>query len=273
MTPTIPWFRDLYDSILEYEGEALFADVLAPWVEQGRPAMQDLRRFQSLAPYDRTDGAAQFAMWNLYALSRVNDMLLPAFRPDETPTWSRAPVTQAEYVEFSVGMGLTIARTAGFTPFHHEIVRVHPTADDAEPIQVVDVVWPGLMWGNMLFSRSGVVVRGGRQHVVQVVAERSTLYFTFLRRHRPTSDLSHGWGHNSQWRTDFRRDYQTDEKWLYNVDGSKSLNALRSVELDPDGLTPAERIELCRNRCFVTTSKPDRDLSPFQDRFAEAAGF
>ena len=35
----------------------------------------------------------------------------------------------------------------------------------------------------------------------------------------PASDLSHGWGHNSQWRTDFRRDYEESAELHYNVDG------------------------------------------------------
>ncbi|GIH79303.1 hypothetical protein Plo01_57320 [Planobispora longispora] len=34
------------------------------------------------------------------------------------------------------------------------------------------------------------------------VADRSTLYRTFWRRSRPTADLSHGWGSDSQWGTD-----------------------------------------------------------------------
>jgi hypothetical protein len=36
--------------------------------------------------------------------------------------------------------------------------------------------------------------------------------------------VSHGWGSNSQWGTDFRRDYVTDEAYVYNVDGTIDLN-------------------------------------------------
>ena len=34
--------------------------------------------------------------------------------------------------------------------------------------------------------------------------------------------------------------------------------------------TPAQRVELVRNRCFITTDLPSGDLWPFDDFFIEA---
>ena len=78
--PAIPWFREIYDDILQYRRHTLFYDVLNPWVEKAQAAIADLSRFRTGSPYDRTDQAAQDAMWNLYALSRVNDLLLMSFQ-------------------------------------------------------------------------------------------------------------------------------------------------------------------------------------------------
>src|SRR5262249_44186431 len=103
------------------------------------------------------------------------------------------------------------------------------------------------------------------------IAEQSTLYFAYRRQHRKTNDLSMGWGSNSQWRTSIRRDYQSGRGWIYNVDGKNLLNASTIPEDGRDGLAHEERVELCKNRCFLVTSKEDQDLWPFDDRLDESA--
>jgi hypothetical protein len=136
---------------------------------------------------------------------------------------------------------------------------------------VVEHRWPGLKFGEMIFSRSGVRVTGGRCHVVKEVAENSTLYFTHRRLHRRTQDLSMGWGSNSQWRTDFRRDYEANGRRHYNSQGRNLLGEEASVEQDRDGLTALERIELCQNRCFIRRRLEDTDLWPYDDRWEQGA--
>jgi hypothetical protein len=82
-----------------------------------------------------------------------------------------------------------------------------------------------------------------------------------------------GWGSNSQWGTTFRRDYQDDETYYYNVDGSKDIlfPTKKDDFLIPEheSLTQTERIELLVNRCFVLTDKPDVNLWPYHDRYTE----
>ena len=88
------------------------------------------------------------------------------------------------------------------------------------------------------------------------IAENSTLFWAFRRRNRPTEDLSVGWGHNSQWRTVFRRDYHIGGIFYFNVD----------AEGDRDGnheLTEFERRELLVHRCFITVNRTDIDIFPY----------
>lgn len=273
-TSPIPCFRDLYEEINKYRRHLLFWDVLNPWIEKARPAITELSRFKQLSTFDTPYQAAFTSMWNLYALSRVNDRLLLPFQEETKPDRFIAKVTLAEYADFFAQMGFTLVESNRFSPFHQEIVRVHLSKEHDEQIGVLREIWPGLMFGDRLFSRSGVDVIGGRKHVVKEIAEQSTLYFAHRRLNRKTRDLSQGWGSNSQWRTDFRRDYQFGGTWIYNADGKNFLNAQAVSEQDRDGLSREQRVELCRNRCFIKTSKQDdHDLWPFDDRFEEPAWF
>lgn len=268
--PELIWFRDLFDEILEYKRHTLFYDVLLPWIEKANIAIAELSRFRHHSAYDHRDEAAQAAMWNLYALSRVNDVLLGSFQSKPNDPSPKRQVAAEEYAAFFSQIGFTVVERNRYSPFSHEILRVHQSDNDGEPIGVLEQHWPLLMFGDMLFSRSGVEVIGGRQHVVKEIAEKSVMYFTFWRVNRKTFDRSKGWGHNSQWRTNFRRDYESKGKRFYNVDGRNSLNAPKESEFDQeDGLTIEQRIELCKNRCFVVTSADDDDLHPFHERFEE----
>jgi hypothetical protein len=74
------------------------------------------------------------------------------------------------------------------------------------------------------------------------------LHEVFLRRYRATSDLSLGWGTNSQWKTDFRRDYLTATAYQLNVD-AEDLSSERWYA--PPPLTEAERRDVIRHRCLV----------------------
>jgi len=258
----------LFHEIQDYRGESLYDDVLVGWIDRARHALDDCSSFRTFTPYNRKDEAAQGRMWNLYALSRVNDMLLSCMREDVAAEPSRPRISRAEYADFYTRCGLRLIKLESFTPFYHEIVSVYPSPDDQEPIGILGHVWPGLMFGEMLFSRSGVEVLGGSAHIASEIAEGSTLYFTYERTNRKTCDLSMGWGHNSQWRTDFRRDYESNGRRIYNSDGEHILGR-PTPEEDRDGLTSEERLELCRHRCFIKSPKPDSDLWPYDDRFDE----
>jgi hypothetical protein len=225
-------------------------------------------------------------------------VLLLSFQPDGGP-WSEAPwahrlhlhrpwptVTRRQYLHLftSLGMrpfGLTGTGTgtsAAFDPFLHEIVEVEQAEDPDEPVRILDVVWPGLWLGPLLFGRAGVRVRAGVNHAERGVADRSPLYWTFLRRHRPTVDQSLGWGHNSQWRTDFRLDYRTEDGDRLHLDGWLDLDAPGGPgrtdlhELDAL-LSPVERRELLRHRCLLRTPERAAELDATGDWACELYPF
>jgi hypothetical protein len=137
-----------------------------------------------------------------------------------------------------------------FHPFYHEIVTVD-VGRTGTPVTVAEEIWPGFMLGQLLFCRAGVRVQAGTDTMLKDVAESSTLYWAYRRKNRPYQDLSHGWGSNSQWRTEFRRDYTDGQSYIYNTDGILDARLPDRPERWRDDLSPNERIELLVNRCFV----------------------
>lgn len=274
-------FRTLYWDILAYKGQPLYADVLLPWQPHAERAMEELRPYGSADAIgwrrNRTiqwacDDPFQVDLWEWYALSRVSDLLLLPFQSMSRPKhgdlwhpWAGPTITIEERTEWFRSLGMRPVEHPTFHPFYHEIVEVESTADPAEPISLVQTIWPGFLLDHLLVCRAGVHVRGGSQHIVKVVAEDSTLYWTYRRNNRPTSDQSHGWGHNSQWRTDFRRDYEDATAFWYNVDGD-APDEMEGKWADPDdddGLTPIQRRELVVNRCFIVTPSPPPKMEPY----------
>lgn len=265
----MPWFRDLYENVLGYTGQRLYEDVLTPWIERGQDAASHFSFFKQPSDFDKQSDDHCFAMWNLYALNRVNDLFLLPFQKTVDRPWSGPQVTEDQYVEFFTNIGFAPFKSDTYTPIRHEIVEVIESQHHAEPIGVLESLWPGLMFGTLLFSRSGVRVLGGSDHILKEVAENSMLHFTFRRLHRRTTDLSIGWGSNSQWRTSIRRDYESDGALIYNFDGDMLLNDPAATEKDWNPLTAAERLELCKNRCFIMSKTDDSDLYPYEYRFEE----
>ncbi|MCT9079220.1 hypothetical protein [Streptomyces fulvoviolaceus] len=252
--------RELYESLAE--GDRAYAS----WLDRARGGCPD--RLAAAAEYRPwwTAPDGQTLLWELYALSRVGDLLL---------------LSERDCLDLFVPLGMTPFRGGDFDPFLHEIVEVEQAADPHAPIEITEVVRPGLMLGQLLFNRAGVRVRAGVEHAQRGVADRSPLYWTFRRPHRPTVDLSHGWGHNSQWRTDFRLDYRTPAGDRLNaaengaIDGDPGLDPDHPSHLSPQErlLTPGERRELLRHRCLLRVPRAadalagspgwERDLMPF----------
>ncbi len=255
-------FRMLYDAVLSYEGAALYADFLVPWLERNNAAREWLLEF-SHRQGSPIPPAAQWELHALYAVNRVNDLLLGAFQTPTVSEWPDLGVSMDQYVAFMTGLGFEVVEAAPFSPFYHEVVEVAAQADDDASVELTDTVWPCLMLGNMLFSRAGVKVRSGRRWLHPELAAATTLYWTFCRRHRPYQDLSHGWGSNSRWRTDFRRDYRFGPHIHLNVDAERDVTQGSIPGRPPCELTLEERIELLTHRCFVTQTTAHDDQFPY----------
>ncbi|HEX6369393.1 MAG TPA: hypothetical protein VF006_10700 [Longimicrobium sp.] len=256
-------YRQLHDEMLDYEGEALFDDLLAPWLraQDGERRWLDEMRTRRGDP---VPAVRQEESWRLYALSRIIQLLeLSLASPRLEERWAVAPVSRDEFARFMDALGLQAVERAGFHPFYHEIVTVDQAADEDAAPEIVEVLWPGYTLGPLLISRGGVRIRAGRRQVVKEIAEGSTLYWAYARNNRRAEDLSSGWGGNSQWRTEFRRDYALDGALHYNVD-ARDPGPGAGIDLDA-----AERAELLRHRCFVTRTRPSDDLWPYGLRLVE----
>jgi hypothetical protein len=271
--------REVFSFLRDYSGVRAYAHVLAPWLSREGATLRD--EIASLAAYGawwRKTFVEGDLLQVAYALSRLSDVLLLSFQP---PLRAGADlpfahslhmesdwpvVTQDEYLSVFTTLGMTVIDAGSFDPFFHEIVSVKQDDDPDMPITVTGIVWPGLMLGEMLFSRSGAHVRAGRAHAAAGVADQSTLNDTFLRRYRPTFDWSHGWGHNSQWRTDFRRDYLTSGAYHLCVDATEQISDDPSQRVSRlTQLTPAERVELVRHRCLLREPEDPEAGDPCPD--------
>jgi hypothetical protein len=236
-------FRAFYHQLLKETGQLLllaegrrdaYRHVLLPWHDRALEGMAVLGQYGSLEAMTWRRGAADpcnegnpkrySCLECLYVLSRVSDILLP-FQPVRYMWEDHIPAIQLE--ERSMwwrSLGMQEIDHPSFHPFYHEIVEVEQAEDPDEPISLLQAVWPGFMIGHMLFCRAGVRVRGGTRHVRKNIAETSRIYWTFARNNRPATDDSHGWGSNSQWATDFRRDYAGDDAYYYDVDGEVDIH-------------------------------------------------
>lgn len=266
--------RRLYFAVLEHRGAGLRAAVLDPWRGRHGEALRE-----ALVPLARYGGwrRQEYEFGDLletaYALSRVSDLLLLGFQPEPPPgeqsSWqfnepdgTVPELTAAEYLEFFGALGMTAVTPAAgedFDPFLHEIAGVEQDPDPTAPIRPTAALWPGLMLGEMLFARAGVRVRAGTDHAVAGVADCSTLHDSYLRRHRFALDESFGWGTNSQWKTDFRRDYRTAAADHLNVDGDREFGE----EPQKWGRRPDIPLDLeaslLRNRCLLVPFRADPD--------------
>lgn len=271
-------FRQFYEELIEAHSQEA-SNVLWSWLNPARALLEPLRAYGEWDAHAQTyrRGRNQVNeemlddLWTLYAFSRVSDFLLLPYQngTHDGSFWTGPAISSDERVAFFTALGLERIDTPDFHPFYHEIVVVDQATDAANPISVVDELWPGFMLGHLLICRAGVHVRGGADFILKDIAESSTLYWAHQRKNRPYRDLSQGWGHNSQWRTEFRRDYTNGRDFVYNADGTRDA---RLPDPKREDLSPDERVELLINRCFVRTPEPDDDLFPYNDTLMTTSG-
>lgn len=276
--------RALFRALHDHKGPGAYTVTSVPWLNQ---AGDEYRAWLAWAAFhdgwwtgEAARHGSKLLIRELYALSRVNDVLLLGFQPsDDAPSGPSWPVRRlqwpgvslSEYADLFTGLGMTAfddedATVGVFDPFFHEIVEVEQADDPDTPIRITQVVWPGLMLGDLLFSRAGVRVRAGRNHAQRGVADRFPLYWTFRRNYRPVIDESHGWGGQSQWATDFRLDYRTSTSLHLNVTGGADIDAPEDLSEDAALLAVVERRELLRHRSLLRV--PDA-----ADALAETPGW
>lgn len=257
-----PYFQ-LCEALLAYDGASAARDLLRPWLREHR---DERRWFGALARQrpPTVPAMSREDSWRLYAMSRIADLLRLscARRPGHEEVW-RCTTPLAAYLELMDELGFQRVKQPDFHPFFHEVVVVEQDPDDDAPVRILAELWPAHALGPLLFARAGCRVAAGRRHMVKEIAEGSTLYWAWARNNRPVHDLSLGWGHASQWRTAFRRDYMLGDELHYNVDAAP-------LPLDEDDdLTDDDRLELLRHRCFVRCPEPHDDRFPYDLRHRE----
>ncbi len=261
-------FVELHRTLLEYVGNDAYGDVLDGWLGGNTDQIEWVADFQRRTKDDWT-AATSDDLAQLYAIFRITSILLLRFQTRTEDGGYGGPAHSLDdFRRFHERLGFQLRSEINYHPFFHEILSVRQTTNHDDPACVEDCLWPSLMLGDLMFCRSGCSVVAGRSVVNKSIVERSTLYWTYRRTDRPCNDLSHGWGHNSQWRTSHRRDYLSRNRFFYNVDGRVSLNDTDAVT---DDLPKSTCIELVRNRCMLTTSIDDTDLWPYDYFYEEIA--
>ena len=276
-------FRELFEQIMQATMKTrIYSEVLIPWHAHAVSLIQHLQKYGNLEAiawrlFDHNHEPNRdmlMDLYELYAWSRINDLLILPFQHPgpTTDQWVGPAITPEERTDYLLSLNLRQIHRSEFHPFFHEIVEVEPARSESDEIQLIDEVWPGFMLGQLMLCRAGVRVVGGTAYIQKEIAENTTLYWAYRRRNRPVTDLSDGWGSNSQWRTAFRRDYEDNKAYYYNVDGKVAVHRPRSQGppiLVREELTPEERIELLVHRCFIVTAHEHRERWPWHDTYTE----
>ncbi|NUT33247.1 MAG: hypothetical protein HOV79_09250 [Hamadaea sp.] len=279
MTDSSLWrFRDLVLDVRDTAQPGFGGEVLLPWLERHPEVVAELRDVGRPESHARVVGRDECLLEGLYAVSRLVDILVAPHQPVNGdpavlswlspghPWWVGPLPSVAAWSSFCGAIGAIAIAEDSFHPFFHEIVAVTPAEDPAQPPTLIDQLWPGALIGGLVLARAGVTVRAGADHLDPDVAARSCLYWAWWRRNRVARDLSHGWGHNSQWRTDFRRDYLVGDALHYNVDCA--VPTLPNPADEDTDLTPQDRRDLVRYRHSVTIDLGD-DRWPYYDSLVE----
>jgi hypothetical protein len=238
---------------MNYCGEAPFTEVLQPNLITARDALMAMahwRKLETSLPGVLPEDEFQIERQEMFALSVLNDQLICALE--------NASLSLAEYRAFWVGLGLQVF-DAG-TVFNPALCEIAAVTDESANVPM-QTRWPGLRWGELVFSRCGVSIpHSPPRGIVKGIADTGILYFCNQRLGRQTSDLSHGWGSNSRWRTSYHRNYLVDQYAFFNVDGRTDLVATPAKDIDhlqEYDLTIDEARELLVHHCFVQTAKAD----------------
>lgn len=255
--------RDLYHKIPGYKGDKILTELLLPWLEQNgyREYLHALPLNEEMREEDN---------WELYAFSRVLDLLALSSKPDsDTEGFEEEEplLTTDEYIELVRSLGLDIGYPEKYDPFLCEIAIAI-----AGPLnfEIVGYQHPVIKLKHLMIKRSPVAITLDPEAYDFNLVNNATLYWTFWRNDRKTTDLSEGWGHNAQWRTGFRLDIETEQSYIYNLNGIFDLNVpdpATREELKKQGLRLEDAIELVVNRQFIRCTKKYEHQFPYDFKY------
>lgn len=259
-----------FETILDFKAEDFFESVIKKWIVEN-----DYKNYISNISNKisgRKNELLQEDIWELYALSRVLDLLTLPFQTDndaDDSDWKGPRITVAEYIEFNNLLGLEITTPFSFKPFNCEIIEAQIGMNDFE---IIECNFPAAKLNNLMIKKAGVKILLNPDKFNLNLINKASIYWAFRRKNRKYFDLSQGWGSNSQWRTDLRLDIETENSYIYNVTGKFNLNSPTielMEELNQQDLGLNEAVELTVFRHFMKCTKDDSDLFPYYFRFEE----
>lgn len=262
--------RDLYNQIIKYSEKNTLNDVLIPWIEEN-----DYKNYlnQLSEQLVNNNDISLEDSWELYALSRVLEIITLKFQPNnraDGSDWLGSEIEISAYKSFAENLGLQIVNNSDYHPFYCEIFEA---IEGNTNFLITEMFLPPLMLGNLLIKRGGVKVELNPLEYDLNLVNKSTIYWTYRRKNRKYQDLSHGWGSNSQWRTSFRFDFDLGDSFVYNSEGKINLNSIDDSglkDLGENNLLLEEAIEITKNRHFISCGKLDSDLFPYEFRYSES---
>ena len=263
--------RNLYEEILEFKGENIFDELLMPWISKSNYSeFLDSVKLNFSQPIEVKPSNEM--SWELYGLLRVFDILTLSFQVDnkkDGSDWTGPRISLKEYEHVVTSLGCQIIAPNSFDSFHCEIIEARENESNYE---LIETLFPAVVLGDLLIKKAGVIAGFNSNDYDLTRINNSKIYWAFRRKNRAYHDLSHGWGHNSQWRTEFRFDVETEDSFIYNLYGDKNLLELNEdleAELDEQNLSLEEAIELTKNRHFICVEKDDEDLFPYCFKYVE----
>jgi hypothetical protein len=276
MLSRFPAIRQVFHALCALGGGEDATELLAlafrqEWMADLARHAESVARLDDTMPVEPEMDDLLRTLWELYAASRVRDVLLLAHQPGSAGSSVRdldealgreqprfLPVPAGQITQFFGAIGCQPVSEASFDPILHEIISCEAADEPDAPIQVTGQAWPALAIGELVFARAGVHTRAGSAHAVPGTADRSTLHWEYWRRHRTTSDGSFWWGHNSQWKTELRRDYITSRGHVYDFDAFSSFSRQGRLAVagdSPQAPLTDDQASFIKNRCQLRTDE------------------
>ncbi len=267
--------RDLYNKIFDFEGEGLYENVLKTWVTENNYRNYISNTFDKFQA-DKKFDLPQKDNWELNALTRVLDILTLRFQPNnkaDGSAWLGPELTLSEFIAFIDLIGLEAKTPKTFDTFDCEIIEAQEGEND---FYISEYCFPTIKLQNLIIKRAGVKILLNPQNYNLTLINKASIYWTYRRKNRKYLDLSQGWGSNSQWRTDFRIDIETNDSFIFNLNGKFDLCNLTqelTEELNQQNLELQEAIELTKFRHFIKSTKDDTDLFPYDFKYEEKKNY
>ncbi|REC53899.1 hypothetical protein DRF62_11660 [Chryseobacterium piscium] len=148
--------QDLYFKIIEFEGEEIYQNLLKIWAVKNE--YQSYISSISEKILEDKHIFSQEDIWELYALSRVLDILTLRFQQNNNADgtdWQGPIVSCLEYIKFCKLIGLQVSTPSSFHDFDCEIIEAKSGKIN---FQIDECFFPAIRLKNLIIKRAGLRV-------------------------------------------------------------------------------------------------------------------